>query len=57
VSLFGGSIRKGRSVSILETYLINNIEVSAFKKTPEGEGWLFYPNGILSKGHFVIDRL
>lgn len=33
----------------------NSIAESAFKENPNGEGWLYYPNGILSKGHLVID--
>ncbi len=33
----------------------NGIAESAFKENPDGEGWLYYPNGILSKGHIVTD--
>jgi len=29
---------------------------SAFKKNPQGEGWLYYPDGILSKGRIVVDK-
>ncbi|MCW8830227.1 MAG: hypothetical protein OQK32_01785 [Gammaproteobacteria bacterium] len=29
---------------------------SAFKSNPEGGGWLYYPNGILSKGRIVTDK-
>lgn len=30
---------------------------SAFKENPDGEGWLYYPNGILSKGRIVTNKL
>jgi len=33
----------------------NNLANSAFKDNPNGEGWLYYPNGILSKGRIVLD--
>ena len=33
----------------------SNIAESAFKENPNGEGWLYYPNGVLSKGHLVVD--
>ncbi len=33
----------------------SSIAESAFKENPNGEGWLYYPNGILSKGRLVID--
>ena len=33
----------------------NSIAESAFKNNPNGEGWLFYTNGILSKGRVVTD--
>jgi len=29
---------------------------AAFKENPDGEGWLYYPNGILSKGCIVVDE-
>lgn len=34
----------------------DSIAESAFKDNPEGEGWLYYPNGIFSKGHIVTDE-
>ena len=33
----------------------SNIAESAFKENPDGEGWLYYPNGVLGKGYLVID--
>lgn len=33
----------------------NSIADAAFKENPEGEGWLYYPNGIISKGRIVPD--
>ena len=29
---------------------------AAFKDNPEGNGWLYYPNGMLSKGRVVTDK-
>jgi hypothetical protein len=28
----------------------------AFKENPDGEGWLYYPNGIISKGRLVASE-
>jgi len=33
----------------------SSIAESAFKENPDGEGWLYYPNGIFSKGHLVVE--
>ncbi len=33
----------------------SNIAEAAFKDNPDGQGWLYYPNGIFSKGHIVTD--
>jgi len=34
----------------------NALADASFKNNPEGEGWLYYPNGILSKGRVVKDE-
>jgi len=34
----------------------DSLAESAFKKNPDGEGWLYYPNGMLSKGRVVLDE-
>jgi len=33
----------------------SSIAQSAFKENPNGDGWLYYPNGVLSKGRLVTD--
>ena len=33
----------------------SSIAESAFKENPNGDGWLYYPNGVLSKGRLVTD--
>jgi hypothetical protein len=35
----------------------DSLAESSFKENPEGEGWLYYPNGILSKGRIVKNTL
>lgn len=35
----------------------NSMAASAFKNNPDGEGWLYYPNGSFSKGRLVTDSL
>jgi hypothetical protein len=33
----------------------SSIAESAFKENPNGEGWLYYPNGVIGKGYLVTD--